>query len=165
MNDLCEAMGIGSPSLYAAFGSKEQLYREALRHYGEMGMPQICEALDSAPTARGGIEAFLRLSARAFTCPHRPRGCMVVLSSVASEGIIGLADIVVEGRKKSLKLLEARLQRGISEGDLSPQTDVKTLARFFLTLQQGMSIQARDGATSKDLDIVATTAMYAWPAS
>jgi len=164
MNDLCEAMEIGSPSLYAAFGSKEQLYAEAIRRYGEKGVPQIRDALDSAPTAKLGVEAFLRLAARSLACPDRPSGCMVALSSVASEGVAGLAAMVVEERKKALKLLEARLRRGIKEGDLSPGTDVKSLARFFVTLQQGMSIQARDGATPRQLDAVATAAMQAWPA-
>lgn len=163
MNELCEAMGIASPSLYAAFGSKEQLYAEAIRHYGEMGVPQLCGALESAATAKQGIEAFLRVSARSLACPERPLGCMVVLSSVASEGITGLAEMVLEARKRSLSLLEARLQRGIKEGDLPKKTKVKALARFFVTVQQGMSIQARDGVSSKELDAVATTAMQAWP--
>jgi len=163
MNDLCEAMQIGSPSLYAAFGSKEELYAEAIRHYGRMGIPQISEALESAPTAKLGIEAFLRFSARSLTCPERPLGCMVVLSSVASEGVTGLADIVVEARKTSLKLVEARLRRGVQEGDLPRTTDIKSLARFYVTVQQGMSIQARDGASPRKLDAVATNAMRAWP--
>jgi len=163
MNDLCGAMGIGSPSLYAAFGSKEQLYTEAIRHYGGKGVPQLTCALESAPTARQGIEAFLRFSAHAFTSPGVPAGCMVVLSSVASEGVAGLADMIVAERKKSLNLLETRLQRGIREGDLSRDTNVKALARFFVTVQQGMSIQARDGASARELDAIATAAMRAWP--
>jgi AcrR family transcriptional regulator len=163
MNDLCEAMGIASPSLYAAFGSKEKLYAEAIRHYGDMGTPKMREALESAPTAREGVEAYLRFSARGLTTPGGPLGCMVVLSSVASEGVCGLGDMVVEKRRRALDLLTARLQRGIKEGDLPPKTDVTALARFYLTLQQGMSIQARDGATTKELDLVATAAMQAWP--
>jgi AcrR family transcriptional regulator len=163
MNDLCTAMGIGSPSLYAAFGSKEQLYAEAIRHYGDAGAPQICAALESAPTAKLGIEAFLRFSARGLTCAERPLGCMVVLSPVASEGITGLTDMVLDERKRSLQMVEARLRRGIKEGDVPRKTGVKALARFFVTVQQGMSIQARDGATSQELDAVAATAMQAWP--
>ncbi|MDB6076914.1 MAG: comR 1 [Akkermansiaceae bacterium] len=163
MTDLCTAMGIGSPSLYAAFGSKEQLYTEAIRHYGDTGSPQIGAALESAPTAKLGIEAFLRFSARTLACPANPLGCMVVLSPVASEGVIGLADMVLEERKRSLQMVEARLRRGIREGDVPRKMDVKALARFFVTVQQGMSIQARDGATSRELDAVATTAMQAWP--
>lgn len=163
MTDLCEAMGIGSPSLYAAFGSKEQLYAEAIRHYTDGGISQLSDTLESAPTAKLGIEAFLRFSARSLACPERPLGCMVVLSSVASEGVTGLADMVVCERKRSLGMIETRLQRGIAEGDLPADTEVKALARFVITVQQGMSIQARDGATPADLDAVAATAMQAWP--
>lgn len=163
MTDLCEAMGIGSPSLYAAFGSKEQLYAEAIRHYTDGGISQLSDTLESAPTAKLGIEAFLRFSARSLACPERPLGCMVVLSSVASEGVTGLADMVVAERKRSLGMIESRLQRGIAEGDLPADTEVKALARFVITVQQGMSIQARDGATPADLDAVAATAMQAWP--
>lgn len=163
MSDLCAAMGIGSPSLYAAFGSKEQLYAEAIRHYGDHGVPLVRAALESAPTAKQGIEAYLRFSARGLACADRPLGCMVVLSSVASEGVTGLAEMIVEERKRSLKMVAARLRRGIREGDVPKDADVMGLARFYITVQQGMSIQARDGATSKELDVVATTAMQAWP--
>jgi AcrR family transcriptional regulator len=163
LNDLCDAMGISSPSLYAAFGSKEQLYAEALSHYTKIGGPLLRDALESAPTARNGIEAFLRLCAKELTCSNRPLGCMVVLSSVASEEVAGLTGLVLEERKKTFGRLEARLQRGVLEGDLAAAANVKALARFFLTVQQGMSIQARDGATSEDLDAVAATAMQAWP--
>ncbi len=164
MNDLCDAMGIGSPSLYAAFGSKEQLYTEAIRRYGETGGTQLTCALESAPTARMGIEAFLRFSARSLACPEHPTGCMVVLSSVASEGVAGLADMVLAERGRSLEMIRARLERGIKEGDLpAGAVDVEALARFYVTIQQGMSIQARDGATTAELDAVATTAMQAWP--
>lgn len=163
MTDLCEAMGIGSPSLYAAFGSKEQLYAEALRHYGASGLPLLSGPLEAAPTARAGIEAFLRASARSLACPEHPSGCMVVLSAVASEGVTGLANLVLTERRRSLTLIETRLRRGIAEGDLSPDTDITALARFVITVQQGMSIQARDGATPEELDTVATTALQAWP--
>lgn len=163
MNDLCDAMEIGSPSLYAAFGSKKDLYAEAIRHYAGKGVPQICEAMNDAPTAKLGIEAYLRMLARLLSCPGRPSGCMVVLSSVASEGVTDLAAMILKERKKALELIEARLQRGIREGDVPAGTNVKALARFFVTLQQGMSIQARDGATPKELDAVASTAMQAWP--
>lgn len=163
MSDLCGAMRIASPSLYAAFGSKEQLYIEAIRHYRELGVPCMCRALDSAPTARLAIEAFLKFAAQALTAPGRPSGCMVVLSSVASEGLPALGKIVAAERRSMVKLLEARLRRGVQEGDLPPATDLKVLARFYLTLHQGMSIQARDGATRKELEAIVTTAMAAWP--
>ena len=81
MADLTAAMGINSPSLYAAFGCKEALFREALELYetGEGG--SASRSLQEAPTARAGIEAMLRENAVAYTAPDRPPGCMIVLAS------------------------------------------------------------------------------------
>jgi AcrR family transcriptional regulator len=163
MTDLCAAMGIASPSLYAAFGSKEQLYAEAIARYGELGGCQINGILEKAPTARLAVETFLIWAADVLTAANTPSGCMVVLSSVASEDFPALGKIVCEGRQKMITLLQARLDRGIGEGDLSAGTDTAALARFYITLHQGMSIQARDGATREDLTATATRAMAAWP--
>jgi AcrR family transcriptional regulator len=163
MNDLCKAMGIGSPSLYAAFGSKESLYAEAIAHYGNLGAAQISTVLESAPTARLAIESFLLWAADVLTSPGKPQGCMVVLSSVAGEGLPDLGKIVCGKRQDMIQVLQARLQRGIADGDLPATTDTESLARFYITLHQGMSIQARDGATREQLESTATTAMAAWP--
>jgi AcrR family transcriptional regulator len=162
--DLCEAMGIASPSLYAAFGSKEQLYIEAVTHYSAVTVPLIWHPLESAPSAREAVAAFLRASAENLAGPGHPRGCMVALSDAAIPEVPALCKLITTARAKGLKLLQSRLQRGITEGDLPAGFDVKSTARFYLTVQQGMSLQARDGATRKDLESIATTAMAAWPA-
>lgn len=163
MVDLCQAMSIASPSLYAAFGSKENLYAEAIAHYGGVASPLIWGPLDKAPTARAAVEAFLMASAGNLGKPGSPRGCMLTLSDAATEDAPQLCKLITGERAKALKTLQARLQRGITEGDLPATVDVKSTARFYLTIQQGMSIQARDGATRRDLESIAATAMAAWP--
>src|ERR671919_2398814 len=75
MADLTGAMGINSPSLYAAFGSKEDLFREAVALYGATEGTEIWSGLQEAPTARAAVERFLRVSAESFTRPGKPRGC------------------------------------------------------------------------------------------
>ena len=57
MTDLTEAMGINSPSLYAAFGSKEELYREAIGHFAATESDAILAPLLEAATARAGLTA------------------------------------------------------------------------------------------------------------
>jgi AcrR family transcriptional regulator len=161
MTDLCERMGISSPSLYAAFGSKEALYAEALTYYNEQFSPSLWGPLERAPTARAGMDAFLLASARALT--KGPRGCMVTQSMVASEGFASLGDIVISARAALLKKLQSHLTRGVANGELPASTDVKGMARFFLGVQQGMSVQARDGATRRELEAMAAAAMAAWP--
>ena len=163
--DLCAAMGIASPSLYAAFGSKEALYAEALARYVDRTAPLLWAPLEAAPTARAGIEAFLLASATALPArPGKPAGCMVALSAVGDEGCPALGRRVTEARADAFARLKARIARGLASGELPFGTDCAALARFYLAVQQGMSIQARDGASAADLEAVARHAMEAWPA-
>ncbi len=163
ISDLTEAMGIASPSLYAAFGSKEGLFHEAVELYGRTEGPALWDAVEAAPTAREGIEGFLAATARAFSRPGKPRGCLVTLSAInlvsASPSV---CDAMRKERGRGQRGLEARLQRAMAEGELPASLDAGAVAAFYLTVQQGMSIQARDGASRETLEQVVRGAMAAW---
>lgn len=165
LSDLTEAMGIGSPSLYAAFGSKEALYAEAVDHYRESYEALVWGNFQSAPTARAAITALLMDSAAALTgsIVDIPHGCMVALSSVGSEGHLELGDLVRSARSVTLERLKARLERAVAEGEIPVATDIHALSRFMQTVQFGMSILARDGACRAELEAVAGVAMRGWP--
>lgn len=163
--DLTEAMGIGSPSLYAAFGSKEALYAEAVRHYGALRGPRVWDRFERAPTARQAVEALLMDSAAALTSPSEygdPPGCMVTLSAVGSEGCSELGTLVRGLRAEALAAIEARVARAVTKGELPGSVDLSGVARFVLAIQAGMSIQARDGATRSELEAAARVAMAGW---
>jgi AcrR family transcriptional regulator len=167
ISDLTTAMGIGSPSLYAAFGSKEALYAEALRHYDAQYEPRVWGRFEAARTARDAAEALLMDTAGALTqaCGrHDPAGCMVALSAAGGEGSVGLGDLARATRARGLRRIEARLARAAAEGELPRSVDLGALARFILTVQGGMSLQARDGASRAELEAVARTAMAGWDA-
>ncbi len=162
--DLTAAMGINSPSLYAAFGCKEALFREALALYGETESCTIWGAME-APTAREAVAGFLMRTARAFTRPGKPRGCLVVLSALhATENSETVRRELVRQRAKTVEDLAERLRRGVETGEIAPGTDVKAVAQFYVTVQQGMSIQARDGASRERLEAIARAALAAWEA-
>lgn len=166
VSDLTEAMGIGPPSLYAAFGSKEELYAEALRHYVERYQGLVWGRFEAAPTAREAVSALLMDSATALTgaCgAGGPKGCMVTLSAVGSEGHADLGERVRAARSEGWARIEARLARAVAEGELPAGTDVPGLARLVVAVQNGMSIQARDGASRDELEAVARNALRAWP--
>jgi AcrR family transcriptional regulator len=164
--DLTRAMGIGAPSLYAAFRSKEALYAEALRHYADTNEGYVWAGFRTAETAREAVRALLMDSAAALTgcVVDIPRGCMVTLSSVDSEGHAELGQLVRTARAVTLERLLARLGQAVADGEIPASTDIHGLARFVQTLQNGMSILARDGATRAELEAVTDVAMAGWDA-
>jgi len=164
--DLTAAMGIGAPSLYAAFGSKEALYAEALRHYGDAYDDLAWGAFFAAETARTAVERLLLDSAASLTgcVGDTPRGCMVALSMVGGEDHPELCELLRSARAETLDRLKTRLNRAVAEGEIPATVDIHALARFVQTVQSGMSILARDGADRADLEAVAEVAMLGWDA-
>jgi AcrR family transcriptional regulator len=164
--DLTQAMGIGAPSLYAAFRSKEALYAEALRHYAETNEGYVWAGFGAAETAREAVRSLLMDSAAALTgcVVDIPRGCMVALSSVGSEGHAELGELVRSARAVTLERLSARFDRAVADGEIPASTNIHGLARFVQALQNGMSILARDGAMREELEAATDVAMAGWDA-
>jgi AcrR family transcriptional regulator len=163
MGDLTEAMGIGSPSLYAAFGSKEALYREAMALYEACDGQELAQAVAEAPTARAAIETFLMRSAAMFTRPGKPAGCMIVLAVVHAAGASEALRADLRGvRERAVESFTQRLREAVESGELPSATDTGMIASFYVTVQQGISLRARDGATRAELEAIAQAAMVAW---
>jgi AcrR family transcriptional regulator len=162
ISDLTAAMGIGSPSLYAAFGSKEALYAEALEHYGRMHEATAWGGFLAAATARDAVEAFLRDTAAGLS--EAANGCMVTLSAVGAEGHEELGALVTSARNATLIRLEERIEQAKAAGEIDRLVDTHRLARFVQTVQNGMSLIARDGAELGELIAVVDTAMLGWDA-
>ena len=163
MSDLTEAMGINPPSLYAAFGSKEELYREAIAHYAATESDDILEPLRQAPTARAAVEGYLMASAKTFTRPGRPPGCMVVLAAVNAVGVgEDTSQTLREMRASSVAMIAERLRRAVTEGELPATIEPHAIASYYVTVHLGMSIQARDGASRALLEAIVRGAMAAW---
>lgn len=163
VNDLTTALGIGAPSLYAAFGSKEALFREAVALYVSTDGSDIWAALTTADTAYGAVEGFLMETARLFSRLDKPSGCLVVLSALhQTDGNEAVRAELVAKRQENTASLAGRLSRGVETGEIAPGVDTDKLARFYVTVQQGMSIQARDGADRVMLEDIARSALAAW---
>jgi AcrR family transcriptional regulator len=164
MNDLCDAMDVRSPSLYAAFGSKEALYLEAIQHYVEIFGPPVWDGLAEGATARAGVENLLLAATESLPESHvTPAGCMATLAAVSDEWPAGIAEVVRKIRVEMLGMLRLRLETGVANGELSPSTDIEGLSRFYLSVYQGMAVQARDGAAAAELRGIVAAAMSAWP--
>jgi AcrR family transcriptional regulator len=163
ISDLSAAMGINSPSLYAAFGCKEQLLREAVALYNEIEGADIAVALRDRPTAREAIAEVLRRNAIAYTDPGKPTGCMIVLTATTyTEGNRAVHDHLAEYRMSLERDFRERIERGIADGDVPVGADAATVAAFYNAVNHGMAIQARDGADRSTLSGVAEAAIAAW---
>jgi AcrR family transcriptional regulator len=165
VGDLTARMGIRPPSLYAAFGSKETLFREAVALYEDMEGEPAMQALRDAPTAIAGIEAMLRANVRSYTMPGRPTGCMVVLAATTyTPSTEGIRDFLTEQRRAGTAAVEERLVRGQADGDVPPGADAGALAAYVMSVQFGLSLHARDGATREQLDTVVDCVLAGWDA-
>jgi AcrR family transcriptional regulator len=166
MNDLCDAMGVRSPSLYAAFGSKEALYLEAVEHYVRTQGLRVWGKLAEGATARAGIENLLIAGTESLPKSRAtPAGCMAVLAAVGDEWPAAITRVVKKVRLEMLGMLRSRLETAVAKGELPASTDIEGLSRFYLSVFQGMAIQARDSTTQAELRAVAEAAMAAWPGS
>jgi AcrR family transcriptional regulator len=164
LTDLQRAMGgIAAPSFYAAFGSKEQLFREAVEMYVKTQGAPIIHALTDQPTARGSIGGMLRAAAAAFCQPGKPRGCLVVLGAInCLSANNGVQEYMRAQRALRHNLIHQRLQRGVAEGDLPTTVDLDAMASFYTTIVEGLAIQARDGASRKTLQTTVDYAIATW---
>lgn len=161
--DLTAAMGVTPPTLYAAFGSKEQLYREVLWRY-LMGEGEPREGLGDDSTAYDLLSRHLSRLVDLFTDPSKPGGCMLQTAALACAAENEPARAIAASmRAKAFSMLVAKLEWATQVGELPDGTDVQALARFYSAVVQGMSVQAIDGASATDLRAMADIALSAWP--
>jgi AcrR family transcriptional regulator len=163
MSDLTDAMGINRPSLYAAFGSKEELFRKAVARYAETEMAYAREAL-AQPTAYRVAEALLRGQLDALTQPGRPAGCLSIQGGVScGTANSGIAEFLATSRLAGEAALAERFARALEEGDLPEGTDPAALARFLHVVQEGQAVHAAAGIGREMLEQSAEFALRAIP--
>ncbi|GGY12478.1 TetR/AcrR family transcriptional regulator [Streptomyces minutiscleroticus] len=164
ISDLTQAMGISPPSLYAAFGDKRTLFKEVVDRYGGTFGAFMGKALEEEGDARTGFARMLHEAAVSYTDPHHPAGCLVI--SAAMNYSAASADVEQELRERraaNVRAFEERLRGAEALGALPDGADARGLAVYFAAVVQGMSQQARDGASTAELERAAEYAMAVWP--
>ena len=165
LTDLTEAMGITRPSLYAAFGNKEQLFRKALDLYEREKMDYVGKAL-AQPSARKVAETMLRGAVENMTGEDQPHGCMRVIASAAcGDGASSVREMLMDRSKIIHAAVVERFERAKSEGDLPADVDVEGLAFLLKALIQGISLQSTQGASRAELERVVETSLRMWPSA
>jgi len=163
LTDLTEAMGITRPSLYAAFGNKESLFRQALDLYQREKQAYVGKALE-APTVKGVAERFLRGTLETCTSECEPRGCLGVIASTACGADAEcIRQEVVERTRKVQALIIARVEKGIADGDFDRPVDAEAITKYMMAVLQGLAVQAGAGATREELERVVDMTMTCWP--
>jgi AcrR family transcriptional regulator len=163
MADLTEAMGITRPSLYAAFGNKEELFRKTLDRYvdGPGGYVQVALA---KPTIRAVVEHLLYKAADAVTDPDHPAGCLAVQGALScGDAAESIKQELMARRAAGEEDLRKRFERAIAEGDLPEGSDAADLARYISAILQGMAVQAAGGTTREQLRKIAEMTLRTWP--
>lgn len=162
--DLTKAMGINPPTLYSMFGSKEELYRQALDFSIARENSRRSDILQSDLPLYEALRLYLYDIADGDTQPDKPRGCMVSTAVLQhAEENASVARLTATLREASMQALKTRFDRAVDEGELPARTDTDTLARFYGAIIQGMSAQACDGACNALLKRLIDLALAAWP--
>lgn len=161
--DLTRAMRITPPSLYAAFGDKRALFREAVDHYLG-GAESIIARIEAAPTARDAAHDLLSAAAQGNTGQDTPPGCLLASSIVSSSSSVAdLREELAQIRRAIEQALAHRIARDISIGALPVDGDAEFLAGHIFAVVQGMSTMAKDGASRKKLMGIVDQAVVGWP--
>ena len=164
MAELTEALGMNKPSIYAAFGNKEELFRKALAKYLAGPVAFVATALNQ-PTAQKVVENFLFGAVEFLTKPNTPRGCMVVQGALTcGEASAQIQKELMNHRQSYESALKQRFDLAVTQGDLPPQSNSAALAKYLATMHQGLSVQATSGASKEELTEVVNLAIQNWPA-
>lgn len=163
---LLDAMDLTAPSLYAAFGNKEQLFQAAVERYGQTCGARVLAPLAQPISAREAVEQILLNSAATVTSAKNPHGCLASFGAINSADPasrpVTLLQSVRAGVERSLR---ERLDRAVAERELPSGTDTARLARFYHAILGGLQLRSLDGATRAELEMLVQDAMAAWPGS
>lgn len=163
MAELTEALGINKPSIYAAFGNKEELFRKALTRYTTGPAAFVGEAMQE-PTARLVVEKFLMKAVDFFSDKTTPSGCMIVQGALTcGKSSSAIQQELTAYRRNFEAAFSNRFELAQAQGDLPQGVNTKQLAKYIATIHQGMSVQASSSATREELLAIVAMALKNWP--
>ncbi|MEV5569175.1 TetR/AcrR family transcriptional regulator [Spirillospora sp. NPDC052269] len=158
LSDLTTALGINRPSLYAAFGNKDELFAKALNRY--ISGPGACASVAlEAPTTREVVERMVDCAIELTAGTDTPSGCLTVNSVHAcGPNSASARDAALAYRKAGEAALRRRFEQA---SDLPEGYEPGTLARLVHTITDGIAVQAASGRTRDELRQVADLALNA----
>lgn len=159
VSDLVATLGLAPARIYAAFGSKEELFREAVALYEANEGSFVADALKHETTARRAVTRMIEHAAEIYTRPGRPHGCLVVSAATSSAPANdSIREFLAERRRAQEQSIVERLRRAVAEGELPDRTDPDLLGSAISALLVGIAVQARDGASRQKLKAMSSFA-------
>lgn len=156
LNDLTQAMGINKPSMYAAFGNKEQLFLQAIELYESRPQAYFYPALEQ-DTIYDVVDYMLKGAVANLSDPTQPQGCVIVQGALScSESASTIKQALQERRAQGSVALQQRFERAKADKDLTADADPEALAHYLATVLQGLNVHATNGATEQQLQQVAS---------
>lgn len=164
LTELCNAMEISPPSLYAAFGNKAKLFMEAVNYYETFYWESTWKNFEEEPDINKALQDFINQHAKILTSQDIPCGCMVILAAtnISAEGQ-EVNNALKALRKEGRDIIYARFKKALKDKQLPQNTDIESLATTINTFIEGMSLLARDGASRKELEKISKVVMGLLP--
>jgi TetR/AcrR family transcriptional regulator, copper-responsive repressor len=152
LDELAEAAGLNRPSLYAAFGDKEQLYIHALRFYGEKSVAGLDEILDGKGTIEHRLGRVFKAAIELYTRPPSSQGCMIVgTATVEAPSRPRIAVVALELLDRIEHSFERAFARAVTSGELGREPSPAARARMAGAALDTLAIRARIGTKPAQL--------------
>lgn len=158
LSELTQAMGINKPSLYAVFGSKEELFIRALQRYGR-SYGEHLDAVLARTTAYEVIESYLRSTAKATLSGNVP-GCLSIQGGLScAPNNARIPELLAEYRQGIEDAVAAALANTTDGSAMAGGFDTAALAGYAVTVGEGLAVHAAGGVTQARLDAAVDVAL------
>jgi TetR/AcrR family transcriptional regulator, transcriptional repressor for nem operon len=160
VRDLTEAMGIGGPSLYNAYGDKRELFERSLRRYAERSMRERIARLEAAHRPKEAITAFVaEIVDRSLKDPKR-KGCLLVNAALDVAPHDAEVGRMVSGYLDEIRgFFRRNIEAARKAGQVPRRTDPEAVSGHLLGVVTGIRVLARTGANRGLLEAVARPAL------
>ncbi|WP_225727936.1 MULTISPECIES: TetR/AcrR family transcriptional regulator [unclassified Nocardia] len=159
MQDLVSHLGLGRGSIYLAFGGKRDLFLAAVERYVDDSRAGLLDRLSAPGSSLDAVRDLVRWYAEMSLTDDQHKGCLMTNTAVELPGDEGAGRIVTSGLEIMETAITATLMRARSEGELPADRDPVALARFLVTLLQGMRVVGKTALRQRFLDATVEQAL------
>ena len=144
LSELLETMKIGRKSMYDTFGNKRELYIKALQHYSQTVVNKLHRDLNNSE--QPALENVRKVLHAIATVDSRPMsmGCFLGVSIAQFRtNDSEMAEVLRKHMQRVEKAFYLAFKKAQDNGELKQSTNVRDLARLFVSIMQGMSLIGR----------------------